>query len=105
MNGPPIQLVVCNKIKDCLTGSLHLTIGVKDKRRHVTEESYELRKAGDAILFVKDDGEVYEVRPGGSCTCDDAKYRHRPTGCKHCCAARLAGLFGAAQVRAERQTA
>ncbi len=94
MNGPPIQLAVCLLTKDMLAGgSLTLTVGVRDKRRHVTEESYEVRAVAGGVDLVKEDGEVYEVRQGGSCTCDDARYRKRDGGCKHSVAAHAAGLF------------
>lgn len=105
MKADPIQLAVCLKVWDCLSKSLHLTVGVRDKRRHVTEESYEVRRDGEAVLLTKDDGETYTLLPGGRCDCKDADYRSRPGGCKHLAAARLAGLLGAAQVRAEKQTA
>ncbi len=94
MNADPIQLAVCLLVRDLLTGSLHLTIGVRDKRRHVTEESYAvLRGPGGLVVLAKEDGTFYELRAGGQCSCDDAKYRRRAGGCKHAEAARLAGLM------------
>ncbi len=94
MNADPVSLVVCFTTLDHITGSLHLTVGVRDKRRHVTEESYAvLRGPGGLVVLAKEDGTFHELRAGGSCSCDDAKYRRRAGGCKHVQAARLAGLF------------
>lgn len=94
MKADPIQLAVCLLTRDLLTGTVHLTVGVRDKRRHVTEEVYEVRAGPGLVVLLKADGAFYEVRQGGGCSCPDANYRRRSYGCKHQAAVRQAGLLG-----------
>lgn len=94
MKADPIQLAVCLTTRDHVTGTTHLTVGWREKKRHVIEESYEVRAGPGLVLLVKEDGTFHEVRLTG-CSCPDANYRRRSYGCKHQAAVRLAGLLGA----------
>ncbi len=95
MNSDPVELITCLLVRDCITSTMHLTVGVRPKGRRVLEEVYEVRVGLDFLLLIKDGGEFYELRPGGSCSCPDAKYRRRL--CKHLVATRMAGLLGERQ--------
>lgn len=95
MHAPPVGLKSCRKVFDCLTRQLSLIIGVMTGRGKLVETVYEVRRGeGGAVELVREDGEIITVEPGGRCTCPDAKYRKRGTGCKHVAACRLAGLLG-----------
>lgn len=94
MRADPVRLTVCQTVRDHLTGTLRLVVGVMNVKGAVILESYEVHFPLDGgIELLKDDGEVYAVEPGGRCSCDDAKYRRRVSGCKHALAVRMAGLF------------
>ena len=106
MNATPVTLLTCTLAADGLTGGVTLTVRVprvgrfkKTGGRYPATDRvavYAVKVTPRFVFLTKENGELVSVAKTGGCSCEDRRWRERPTRCKHELALRKVGLLGGA---------
>jgi hypothetical protein len=93
MKAEPVILHQCEWVLDGLTG---------DKFIRINGRTYQYRILPGEVELTNPEGEVHTVSRV-ACTCNDAKFRRRVTGCRHRDALKRLGLLARAAALKKQQ--